>query len=265
MSHLLLLQPDPRAGAALSAALDEEYGLRRVETWEELLREMGRSLPLGCVVDLCPRAFPSPETQLRMLRRTYPGVTIIVQSEFAGRELDLYRLGRLDVDGVIRMDGSMSPLRVRRVVASALAARLGKMVVESSATNLPPLARGCIRWAVEHAGSAPQVSDLAAAMALSPRALLRELKAMDLPTPRKLLLWCRLIHAAHLLERPGMTVECAAFRLGYSTGGALRKALKRHMGSSPTSLRNRGGLAWALEVFRRRALRRSEDRRDRWA
>jgi transcriptional regulator GlxA family with amidase domain len=111
------------------------------------------------------------------------------------------------------------------------------------------LAQDAVRWAIEHAESRPQVSELAAALAMSPRALLREMKALNLGSPRALLLWARLIRASHLLERPSETVESVAFRLGYSTGGALGKALKRHVGYSPSELLRQGGLAWTLDVF----------------
>jgi AraC-like DNA-binding protein len=85
------------------------------------------------------------------------------------------------------------------------------------------------------------------------------MKGHNLLPPRDLLVWGRLIRASHLLEQPNRTVESVAYQLGYATGGALRKALKRHVGCSPSTLLRRGGLAWTLEVFQRDGLRRSED------
>jgi AraC-like DNA-binding protein len=169
--------------------------------------------------------------------------------------MDLYHLGRLSVDGVIRMEDNPSSRGILAVVDGAIAASLATMVVLGAARDLPPLAHEAIRWAIEHAETGPQVSELAAALAMSPRAFLREMKALNLAPPRALLLWGRLIRASHLLERSSETVESVAFYLGYATGGALGKALKRHVGCSPTDLLQRGGLAWTLDVFRRQGLR----------
>ena len=88
---------------------------------------------------------------------------------------------------------------------------------------------------------------------------------MDLAPPRSLLLWGRLIRASHLLESSSQTVESVAFHLGYATGGTLSKALKRHVGCSPTELLRRGGLAWTLEVFRKKGFRKEGTGRERWA
>jgi AraC-like DNA-binding protein len=181
-------------------------------------------------------------------------VAIVVASDFGGREMDLYHLGRLSVDGVIRMEDHPSSRDILSVVDRAIATSLATRVILRTAKDLPPLAQEAIRWAIEHAETSPQVSELAAALAMSPRVLLREMKILNLVSPRALLLWGRLIRASHLLERPSETVESVAFHLGYATGGALGKALKRHVGCNPTDLLKRGGLAWTLDVFQRKGL-----------
>jgi AraC-like DNA-binding protein len=91
-------------------------------------------------------------------------------------------------------------------------------------------------------------------MYVSHGTLVREIRESKLESPRTLLLWGRLIRGAHLLERSGETVESAAFHLGYSTGGALGKAIKRHLGCSPSELLERGGVAWTLEVLQQQVV-----------
>jgi AraC-like DNA-binding protein len=189
----------------------------------------------------------------------------VVASDFTGREIELYHLGRMSVDGVIRMEEAPPPREVRKVLDEAIATSMAQMVVQGVARGLPPLAQEAIRWTIEHAEARTQVSQLAAALALSPRTFRREMKALDLAPPRDLLLWGRLIRASHLLERSHETVESVAFHLGYATGGTLSKALKRHVGCSSTELLRRGGLAWTLDIFRRKGLRKRETGRERWA
>ncbi len=259
MDDIFLLQSDQRAAAALMGALDPPHQVRPVGNFMELEGLLLRGKPQACVLDLFDSLPSIPLTSLRRLRRRHPTVALVVASDFGGREMDLYHLGRLSVDGVIRMEDAPSSRDILAVVDGAIAASLATMVVLGAARDLPPLAQEAIRWAIEHAETKPQVSGLAAALAMSPRALLREMKVLNLVPPRVLLLWGRLIRASHLLERSSETVESVAFHLGYATGGALGKALKRHVGCSPTHLLQRGGLAWTLDVFQRQGLREERD------
>ena len=236
--------------------MEPHYQVGEIRSWRELERLLKKGEPRGCVLDPLDAKPPFTLTTLRRIRRGYPSVAFIIASDFTGREMELYHLGRMSVDGVLRLEKNPTPREIRLVLNKGLAIALAQMVVQSTARDLPPLAQEAIRWTIEHAEARPQVTDLAAALALTPRAFLREMNALDLANPRDLLLWGRLIQASHLLERPRETVEGVAFQLGYATGGALRKALKRHVGCSPTTLQRRGGLAWTLKVFQRHGLRR---------
>lgn len=265
MDDILLLQSDQRAVAALMGALDPPHHVRSVVDFQELEHFLQKGRPKACVLDAFGFSPSSPLTSLRRVRRRHPTVALVVASDFGGREMELYHLGRLSVDGVIRMEDGPSARDILAVVDEAIASSLATRVVLSAAGDLPPLAQEAIRWAIEHAEARPQVSELATALAMSPRVLLREMKALNLSSPRALLLWGRLIRASDLLERPSETVESVAFHLGYATGGALVKALKEHVGCSPTTLLERGGLAWTLDVFQRKGLRPDKQDGVQWA
>lgn len=255
MAEILLLQADQRAYAILSGALAARYQCRQIHHFSEVEALIPQAGPRGCVLDVFDSSAPIYLSALRHFRRKHPSVALVAASDFSGREMELYHLGRGGMGGVIRLEEAPTAREILLVLDRALASSLAEMVVRSVARDLPPLGQEAIRWAIERAEARPQVSNLAAALALSPRAFHRELRALDLAPPRSLLLWGRLIQATHLLDRPHETVENVAFRLGYATGGALRKALKRHVGCSHTTLLKRGGLACTLEVFQRKALR----------
>ena len=246
-------------------ALEPPYHLETVRDWKELERLIRLRAPLGCILDIFPLDPVSILRALRKLRRDHPSPALIACSDFTGREMELYHLGRLNVDGVIRLEEELPARRILGIVDRAMVAALASMVLRSVEDQHPPLVREAVRWAIEHAEHRPQVSDLAAALALSPRSLARELKTAGVAPPSSLLLWGRLIQASYLLAGPHETVESVAFRLAYSTAGALRKALKRHVGCSPTALLKRGGLALTLEAFERTGLPREKPRRSRWA
>jgi len=231
---------------------------------KELERFLPARGPYACILDYFHPSLPIPRTALRRLRRSHPSLALLVVGDFTDREMDLYHLGRMSVDGVIRLGEDLTPRRVLSALDEAFATRLAEVVIQSVAADLPPLAQETIRWTIERAGPDSRVGDLARALAVSPRTLLRELRAMELSSPRTLLLWGRLIHASHLLERRGETVENVAFRLGYATAASLGKALKNHVGFSPTALCQRGGLAWTLGVFRQKGLRRPGEAKKRW-
>ncbi len=226
-------------------------------------RHLRQREPLACILDIFNSGAPIPLAALRDLRHRHPTIAILVASDFRGREMDLYLIGRLKVDGVIRLEELPGARAIREAMENAVAASVASMVLDGPGAGLPPLAAEALRWAIEHADRKPQVSDLAAALALEPRTLLRELRAEGVGPPRTVLLWGRLLWASYLLERSHETVESVAFRLGYASGGGLGKALKQFVGCSPRALAERGGLSWTLEVFQRKGLRRSGGRRKR--
>lgn len=105
------------------------------------------------------------------------------------------------------------------------------------------------------------MAQLADALALTPAVLARELHEWRLPSPARLILWGRLFRAARLLANPERSVEDTAYRLGYSSASALRRALRRETGLASTELRRQSALTCALDGFLRREARARERRR----
>lgn len=240
------------------------HRVRTLDEFSDLQKFLKAASPQACILDVFdPRPGVSLD-HIRRLRNDHPTVALVVAADFSGREMELYKLGRLGIDGVIRLEETLSSREILAVVNQAISAALANRVIQDAGAGLPPLAREAFRWAIEHADSRPQVSELAAALSVSPGTLVKEIGVSRLESPRTLLLWGRLIRGAHLLERSGETVESAAFHLGYSTGGALGKAIKQHLGCSPSELLERGGLAWTLEVFQRQAVGTTEQERESW-
>lgn len=231
------------------AALAPPYGIQVLTSLRELETQLRTSRPRACLLDI----FNSPKSvtlpTLRRFRGRNPSMALVIASDFSGREMELYHLGRLSVDGVIRLEDRPDRRQIRAAVDRAMASSLAKKVILKADGTLPPMAQGIIRWSIEHAEARPQVSDLAAALAMSPRVLRKETNTLGLPSPRAFLLWGRLVRATDLLERPTETVERVALHLGYGTGGALGKAFRRHIGMSPTALLEKGGLNRTLEAF----------------
>lgn len=241
--------PDAAASARFASVLDPHDRVIHSPGWRKFLRLVMRYPVDLCVIDLYDPFHPISFTQLQRFRRKHPDLAIVVYSDFRGRETDLFDLGRLQVDGILQAGGQERRAAIRSSVERAMARATAARVIRSMDGRLPPFALDCLGWAVENAEDHPRVSDLAMALGTTPRTLGRDLRASDLPSPRQILAWGRILQASRMLESPGVTVDAVAFRVGYSTGGALRRALKRMTGFPPGSLVRRGGLRVALDRF----------------
>lgn len=110
----------------------------------------------------------------------------------------------------------MIPSHVRHVDATVLAAE---------------------RWIDANLGRQVSVTDLASALAVSPKTLSRRIAAATGVSPVRFLQRRRLQQATVLLETTSLTIEEVAWRVGYQDGTALRKIVKREFGVTPGALR----------------------------
>jgi AraC-like DNA-binding protein len=83
---------------------------------------------------------------------------------------------------------------------------------------------------------------------MSRATLARQLRSLEAPPARVLLLWGRLLHAAGLLDR-GRTIEAAALGSGYASGSGLHRAFQRHVGLPPSDAPVRGSVALVLDAL----------------
>ena len=249
MPKLALLQPDPRERARIGAALGDEFALIHCTGWKRLQRVLREQGPDGAIIDLYGTPPGVPLASIQRLRRKHPSLVLIVYSEFTAREMDLYALGRMNVDGVIRAEEVKGARDFKDRVTQALASGLASTVQDALHSRVPTLVLDSLTWAVEHAHREPRVNDLAKAQGFTPRSLSRDLVDSGGPSPGQILLWGRLLRAAKLLEDPERTVESVAHSLGYSTGAALRKAFGHSAAVSPARITEEGGVALVMEAF----------------
>jgi transcriptional regulator GlxA family with amidase domain len=93
------------------------------------------------------------------------------------------------------------------------------------------------RWIEAHLSDPITITDLASAVAVSPKTLSRRIVAATGLSPVRFLQRRRVMEAVHLIETTGMTVETVATRVGYQDATALRKIIKRELGTTPSTLR----------------------------
>lgn len=254
MSLIAVLQYDPRARARVISALTPEHEALVCSSWDELADALGQRAAEGCVADIYVPGAPPALPALRRLRLRHPTAAIIVYADFHGRELHLFHLGRLGVNAIVLAGRDDSVSTLQSAVAAALAESAGAFVASALRDCIPEPAIRVVRWAVERAPDNVRVPDLAAACGMSPATLNERLRGAHLPTAGRILVWARLFRAARLLEEPRRTVEGVAYRLGYASAAAFRRALKRYTGITPSELPAKGGISILLESFVRREL-----------
>lgn len=249
MAVLACLQRDPRGSARIVEALGEEHILLAAPGWDRLTEVLATHRVDGCILDLKQPERHEAFRDLEEIRMGNPGLALVVYTDFEGRELDLFLLGRLGVDGVVLAGREDDPTLIRKVVDRALASALAGWVVGRLGGRLDPLGVAAIRWAVEHARDGADVSRFAEALGMSPRLLNTRLRGAGLPSAARILLWGKLLRGAEMLRGRGSTLETVAYRLGYSSASALRRALRQQGDLSPSELYSTHGVDAVVEAF----------------
>jgi methylphosphotriester-DNA--protein-cysteine methyltransferase len=95
-------------------------------------------------------------------------------------------------------------------------------------------------------GLAPQ---LARRLGVSARTLTVWCARAELPAPRQVQTWLRVLLGCVLLDDPGRTVYGAAYASGYQTERSLRRAITTFLGVDSTTLRRSGAFATASAAF----------------
>lgn len=249
MAVLACLQHDPRGAARLLEALGDEHVLLASPGWERLRDLLASHRVDGCILDLERRGHEDALRPLEEIRLGNPGLALVVYTDFEGRELELFLLGRLGVDGVVLAGREDDPSVIRHVVDRALATALAGWVITRLGGRLDPVGVTALRWAVEHARDAPGVARFSEAVGLSPRVLNVRLRSAGLPSAAKMLLWGRLLRCAEMMRGSGASLESVAFRLGYSSASALRRAMRQQAGLTPSDLYTFLGVEAVVEAF----------------
>lgn len=254
MPRLSVLQGDPVACARLTAALGSEHQLRFSPRWSHLLDSVSARSIDGAIIDIYDGPEPVPMAALRRFRQRHPGLAVIVYSDFEGREFDLFQVGRIGANAIVLPGRGDSHDELRQVVDDALAEAIALRVGYALRGDVRTGVLRIVRWAVAHAHRNPRAREISSAFGVGHETLNRRLRRAGLPTAGPLLVWAKLLRAGHWLQDRDRNVEGVAYQLGYSSGTAFRRALKRYTGATPTEVGDRGGLGFVLERFRDRAL-----------
>jgi len=147
-----------------------------------------------------------------------------------------------------------SPYGLAATLATAVK-RASTMVIQERLLPLIPIpVQSVFIFALEHAHEPLTVEQVAASFGVTRRTLCNRLAQYRLPRPRVFLTWCRLLVAGALLDERSRSLDEVAGQLDFPTGHGLGMALRRHLGSGISVLRD-GHVSAAIEHAFREALR----------
>src|SRR4051812_1180785 len=252
---LLVLHDDEDFRERVRRVAGKEYTFQSVPDWSALQESVRDSPPSALVVvnpyedgGAAGRSGPSPS--LRSLLVEFPSTAVFAALEVKPERIDdLRKLGKWGVVQVISIGHDDTPQALLQRFRQSQGRPLKALLENTLPPETPGRARAIVDAAAEVVAVGGHGRDLARSLQLSRRTLLRWCERAELPPPRKLLAWMRILLACELLDDPGRTVLSVAHACGYSSDSGLRRVTQKFVGSSPTELRRRGAFARASKVF----------------
>lgn len=250
---LLVLHGNPTLGTHLERAVGERFDLVRLESWRELSLRTLESSPASVLLLDPAHGHDEPTAlapELEAFRERFPSSCVIAAlATSRNHSATLTRLGHLGIAEIIDLEDDLTPAALRQRILSARAQPFHRLLRAPELVGLSGRGRAILDRAVDTVVTGGLPRDLADDLGLSPSTLLRWSESAQLPTPRRLVLWLRVILACALLDDPGHSVHSVGRACGYSGDHALRRAIRSVLPMSPSGLRERGAFETASSAF----------------
>lgn len=247
--RVLVMEPELMP---LFAAIGAPWEFVDDVSWAELHEHLRRSPPNTMVV-VDPYAgartgerFPC----VRELLRRYPSVPVTavmrLRRELAPEVATLLEWG---IAEVLAAGPESTGRAVTLRLEQAHGRPLKRLMEAGLKTFLTSDAHQILMAAAETAVDGGQAPALGERLRVSGRTLTDRLMRAELPPPRHVQTWLRLLLACMLLDDPGRTVYGAAYASGYQTERSLRRTITQLLGVDSTTLRRSGAFRTAMRAF----------------
>jgi AraC-like DNA-binding protein len=250
---ILLLHPDPVLLSSLRAAAEDGERVRVVADWDALERAL-RVAPPGAVavVDPCfGQEGGPPSPRLGEILEALRSAQVVAAFPVSGQTVPYVEtLVRWGVADLIDMGREETPGALRHRLGMVHRRMVTRLLDRALPRATPSRTRALLAAAAEAAAAGGGSAELARALGTTERTVLRWCNRADLPHPRRLFAWMRMLLAAEMLDDPGRPLAAVARACGYSGDAALRNAVRSFLGASPTSLRG-SAFAAASTAFSR--------------
>lgn len=248
MGIIVTLLPSPARLQRLHAAVRDRHTVAPCSGWAEVTRVCETQPVHLAVLDLYADGALNFE-RVRLLQDRFPRIALLAYvTVTAERARDLFDAGRVGIDGLVVADLDDSPVVLSGVIDKA-EARSAAGRVAPSVAGFKPVVRDAVLAAVTRAHERLTPDALTRVLAVPRRALARRLAEAGLPAPHRLIMWGRLIVAAHMLEDRERTADSVAIALDFTSGSAFRNTCQRYLRATPRQIRARGGADFAVRAF----------------
>lgn len=219
---------------------------------DELSMRASAREALAVIVDVVDRAGASSAPAVARIRQRRPDLPIILWCERSAVDgATLSALLEAGLSAIVVRGETDFERRLLSAVSRASDVAFQQLTDQALHRRVPTPFIPVVRFCLDHAASTPRVEVVARVVGLSSKALAAQLKRAGLPPVSTLVMWSKALVAAYRLEKTTETVAVIARSLGFSSGSALRRLLKRCANEPPQALRAPGGFGWVLRCFER--------------
>jgi methylphosphotriester-DNA--protein-cysteine methyltransferase len=187
--------------------------------------------------------------RIRALLRRYPSIPVVAAIDRRELSADVTMLLDWGVSEIVALGPESAARAVTRRLNLAHARPFKRALEGGFSRYVSGEARQLLMAAAEIAVEGGQAPELGRRMRVSSRTLSDHCLRADLPPPRTVQAWMRVLLACMLLDDPGRTVYGAAYASGYQTERSLRRAITVLLGTDSTALRRSGAFATAVRAF----------------
>lgn len=225
-----------------------------------LFEALSQGLIMLTVVEAGGHAHASAIRVLRRTSEAFPHHPLLAWCDFprltTGQLLEVARAG---VQEIVRQGSDEGRVAFARIMAAATQRGAVPRIVEAVKDVIPLRFMPLLEFGLEHANERLDRDEVAAVFGIARRTLQDRLMAAELPSPRRFLMWCRLLAAAALLEQPGHTLDSVAGQLGFTDGPNLGNRLRQYTGHGSKHLRANGALDSMIFAFKSAILASKRD------
>lgn len=191
----------------------------------------------------------APESVLREMTLRFPSVGAVFVARPGISPVSLWQLGRAGIRGLQVLKSEELAHGLARSLRRAARNGTRAHTLRALGPELDGWSRSFIGTTLDAALLGWNADQLAAHVGWTRAHLGVRLRERSLPSPGRLLLWARMLHAARWLPERGRTAESVSRQLDYANGATFRRALRSTLGCTPTGLIDRGGFGAALGAF----------------
>lgn len=258
MPLILSLLPDPIAVARMKHAVKPDPTNRRghevlpAECWDELERLARNTAAQVAVFD----PFRRGEFLLDECTRfhtAFPSVGMVAYAVFPKEpHHHCAAIGRLGVQEIVVQKSTDDSFELRKAIMAALLGAVPGIVLAELDDLFPGRLKAAFRYIVYNAHRPIKPAEVATAYFAHEKTLRQHLREAGLPSTEKLIVWCRLFYAVHLMKDPVRTLENVAASLDFPSSSAMLNQLTRYSSLRTNQVSGEDGLAVVLAAFRRR-------------